>query len=244
MKSKLDLKPFIRNDNELFINKEAWRKINVDYSKLYEQLHPGPLFGTNLNESEIEDLKKQLRDEKTRLKEAISDAIEGLPLPLLPITEEDAKEDFNNLVKFNSRTLLRKNTLHTKAEYKYDLSDWYLSNSNVGRNSSNYFHQEARFAAKHVRFDSPFDSWNTKKIHQEFLEPLWTMKMDHINWHTLRECIVLRKYLASQFPPAVAKELYNLFEAKHILDFLWDGEIVWQDFMHQMQKLIMEQIQI
>ena len=45
------------------------------------------------------------------------------------------------------------------------------------------------------------------------------MKMDHVNWHTLRECIVLRKYLASQFPPAVAKELYNLFEAKHILDF-------------------------
>ena len=70
-----------------------------------------------------------------------------------------------------------------------------------------------------MRFDSPLDSWTTKKIHQEFLEPLWTMKMDHVNWHTLRECIVLRKYLASQFPPAVAKELYNLFEAKHVFDF-------------------------
>ena len=219
MKSKLDLKPFIRNDNELFINRENWQKINVKYSELYEQLHPPPLWPTNLNESEIENLKKQLRDEKTRLKEAISDAIDGLQLPLLPITEKDAKEDFNNLVKFNSRTLLRKNTLHTKAEYQYDLSDWYLSNSNVGRGASNYFHQEARFAAKHVRFDSPLDSWTIKKIHQEFLEPLWTMKMDHVNWHTLRECIVLRKYLASQFPPAVAKELYNLFEAKHILDF-------------------------
>ena len=106
MKSKLDLKEYIRNDNELFINRENWQKINVKYSELYEQLHPGPLFRTNLNESEVEKLKEQLRDEKTRLKEAISDAIDGLPLPLLPINEQEAKEDFNNLVKFNSRTLL------------------------------------------------------------------------------------------------------------------------------------------
>ena len=218
---KLDLKKFIRNGNELFIGKEDWQDINRDYSTLYDQLHPSPLFPTNLNESEIEKLKKELRDEKTRLKEAISDAIDGLPLPLLPITEGEAKEDFNDLVKFNTRTLLRKNSIHTKAKYlkKYKLSNWYISNSNVGRHASNYFHQEARFAAKHWKFDSPLESWTTKKIHQEFLEPLWTMKMDHINWHTLRECIVLRKYLASQFPPAVAKELYNLFGAKHVLDF-------------------------
>ena len=216
-----NLKKYIRNGNELFIDKKNWQDINVNYSKLYEQLHPGPLFPNNLNESEIEDLKEKIRNEKRIIKAAISDAIDGLPLPLLPITEEEAIKDFQDLEKFNSRTLLRKNSLHTKAEYseKYKLSDWYLSNSNVGRDSSNYFHQEARFSAKHVRFDSPLDSWTIKKIHQEFLEPLWTMKMDHINWHTLRECIVLRKYLASQFPPAVAKELYNLFEAKHVFDF-------------------------
>ena len=123
VKSKLDLKPFIRNGNELFIDRKDWQEINVDYSKLYEQLHPGPLWPINLNESEIEDLKEKLRNEKTRLKEAISDAIDGLPLPLLPINEQEAKEDFINLVKFNSRTLLRKNSLHTKAEYskKYKL---------------------------------------------------------------------------------------------------------------------------
>ena len=120
---KLDLKPFIRNDNELFIDRKDWQEINVNYSKLYEQLHPPPLWPTNLNESEIEKLKEDLRDEKRRLKEAISDAIDGLPLPLLPINEEEAIKDFKDLVKFNSRTLLRKNSLHTKAEYRYDLSD-------------------------------------------------------------------------------------------------------------------------
>ena len=92
-----------------------------------------------------------------------------MPLPLLPITEEEAKEDFDNLVRFDTRSLLRKNDIHTKAEYKYEASNWYISNSNIGRNSSNYFHQEARYHAKHWKFDSPVDSWTQKKIHLEFL---------------------------------------------------------------------------
>ena len=187
----LNLRSFVVN-GELIIDKYHWLELNSSYSK-------------------------------QELKDAISDAIDGLPLPLLPITEKQAKEDFEKLVKFNTKTLLRKPEfdLHTKAEYskKYKLSNWYISNSNTGRYASNYFHQEARFAAKHTKFDSPLDSWTIKKIHQEFLEPLWTMKMVQVNTHMLRECIVLRKYLASQFPPAVAKEIYNLFEAKHIYDF-------------------------
>ena len=58
---------------------------------------------------------------KDELKFAISDAIEGLPLPLLPITEEEAKEDFIRLVRFDSRKLLRKSELFTKAPYRYKL---------------------------------------------------------------------------------------------------------------------------
>ena len=156
---------------------------------------------------------------KDELKDAISDAIEGLPLPLLPITENDAKEDFARLKRFDTRKLLKKQSLFTKAEYQYDLSNWYFNNALVGRACSNYFHQEARWHAKHARFSSPVASWTEKKLHKEFLGPLWSMKMEQVNDHALRESIVLRKYIASQFPPAVAKELYNLFDAKHVFDF-------------------------
>ena len=96
-----NLKKYIRNGNELFIDKKNWQDINVNYSKLYGQLHPGPLFPNNLNESEIEDLKEKIRNEKRIIKAAISDAIDGLPLPLLPINEQEAKEDFDNLVIFS-----------------------------------------------------------------------------------------------------------------------------------------------
>ena len=212
---KLDLKKYIRlngGKEELFIDKEPWQALNVKYRELSDQLKEA-------DDSKVEDLKKKIKEEKRIIKEAISDAIDGLPLPLIPITEDQAKKDFDKLSRFDSRQLLKKSPLYTKVKYKYGLSNWYISNALVGRDSSNYFHQEARYHAKHWKFDSPVDSWTQKKIHLEFLEPLWTMKMPLVNWHSLRECIVLRKYLASQFPPAVAKELYNLFDAKHVFDF-------------------------
>jgi hypothetical protein len=153
------------------------------------------------------------------LKDAISDTIDNLDLPLVKYTEEDAKQDFEELVKFNDRTLLTKDSLYAKADYKYELSHWYIKNSTVGRVSSNYFHQFARWKVQHARHTSPYRSWTIKKFHQTFLNPLWTLNMSEVNNKTLRMCIQLRMYMAAQYPPAVAKTLYNLFEAKDVLDF-------------------------
>ena len=153
------------------------------------------------------------------LKDAISDTIDNLDLPLVNYTEEDAKQDFEELVKFNDRTLLTKDSLYAKADYKYELSHWYIKNSTVGRVSSNYFHQFARWKVQHARHTSPYRSWTIKKFHQTFLNPLWTLNMSEVNNKTLRMCIQLRMYMAAQYPPAVAKTLYNLFEAKDVLDF-------------------------
>ena len=141
------------------------------------------------------------------LKDAISDTIEGLPLPLFPITEKEAKEEFEELVKFDARTLLTKDNLYSKADYKYELSHWYLKNSVVGRKSSNYFHQLARWRVQHARHTSPYRSWTIKKFHQTFLNPLWTLSMPEVNSKYLRMCIQMRMYMAAQYPPAVAKSL-------------------------------------
>ena len=157
--------------------------------------------------------------DRQELKDAISDAIEGLEIPLIEITEEDAKQDFDELAKFDARTLLNKDNLYAKADYKYELSHWYLKNSVIGRKSTNYFHQLARWKVGHAKHVSPYRSWTIKKFHQTFLNPLWTLDMLEVNNKTLRMCIQMRMYMAAQYPPAVAKSLYNLFEAKDILDF-------------------------
>ena len=153
------------------------------------------------------------------LKDAISDTIDNLDLPLVKYTEQEAKENFDELAKFDARTLLTKDSLYAKANYKYELSHWYIKNSTVGRVSSNYFHQFARWKVQHARHTSPYRSWTIKKFHQTFLNPLWTLNMSEVNNKYLRMCIQMRMYMAAQYPPAVAKSLYNLFEAKDVLDF-------------------------
>ena len=102
---KLDLKSFITANGELIIDKANWQKINVNYTKLYDELNPPNPLDAKPSEDRAKKLKEKIRKEKTRIKAAISEAIVGLPLPLLPITEEEAKEDFKNLVEFDTRTL-------------------------------------------------------------------------------------------------------------------------------------------
>lgn len=48
---------------------------------------------------------------------------------------------------------------------------------------------------------------------------LWTLGYSSVDQSTLRNCIALRKYIASQFRPSAAKSIYDEFQAKNVLDF-------------------------
>ena len=156
------------------------------------------------------------RDE---IKEAISEVIQDLPLPLLEFTEEEVREDFKNLKNLDTKSLLFKGKLHSKCDYRYPLSSWYVNNTMIGRKSSKYFHQRARWKVQHARYISPYRAWTEKKFHKTFLNPLWTLEYNKVNRKSLRQSIEMRMYVAAQFPPAVAKTVYDLFESKNVLDF-------------------------
>jgi hypothetical protein len=51
------------------------------------------------------------------------------------------------------------------------------------------------------------------------LNALWTLKVKEVTSETLRACIAMRKYIASQFRPSAAKALYDHFNAECVLDF-------------------------
>jgi len=153
------------------------------------------------------------------IKEAISEVIKDLPLPLEKITEEEAKKDFDELVRFDSRKLFNKGYLLTKAEYRYKLSNWFMKNSLVGKKSSNYFHQLARWKTEHSKNPSPYRAWTETKFHPTFSRALWSLNLERVDNKTLRQSIQMTKYMASQYPPAVAKGIYNMFGGKNVLDF-------------------------
>ena len=159
--------------------------------------------------------------EKEEIKNAISDAIEKykLPMPLRHICVDDACEDFARLQEFNCTDLIKKGTTFTRYSYSRPLGDEYISSSNIGNKSSDYFHQYNRYCCDSINAPSPYRTWYTKKFRMTFLNALWTLKVREINNSVFRTALALRKFISSQFRPTAAKAIYQRYGAKNVLDF-------------------------
>lgn len=135
------------------------------------------------------------------------------------ISFDDAKNDFNTLEKLDTKTLIKTGDIFSRYNYKWDLGSEYIDSSNTGNKSSNFFHQELRYKCDSINAPSPYRTWNEKKFFYTLLNGLWTLKPKQINSDTIRSCIALRKYIASQFRPSAAKVIYEKFNSKKVLDF-------------------------
>lgn len=180
----------------------------------------------NLEKTEIEidknywaDLQKKYTKEE--IKQAISETIEefNLKMPLNKLTFEEAESSFIELLNLNTLTMIKSGDIFTRYEYKHDMSHYYIEQIKTGNNSSNYFQQYNRFLCDSINAPSPYRSWYISKFRQGILNALFTLKFKEINNTKLRSAISLRKYIASQFKPSVAKCIYELFDAKNVLDF-------------------------
>lgn len=131
----------------------------------------------------------------------------------------DAIQDFNNLKNTNCLNLIKEDDIFSRYEYKWELGRKYIDSCNIGNKSSNYFHQDLRYKCDSINSPSPYRTWHTKKFFFTLLNGLWSLKVKEVNVDTLRTCVAMRKYIASQFRPSAAKCLYEHFNAKRVLDF-------------------------
>lgn len=171
------------------------------------------------NEKEWSDILIQYPKPENEIKEIIWEKTRKFDVPLVDICEQDATEDFEKLKNLNTPTLIKKGKLFSRYEYKWELGETYIDSCNIGNKSSNYFHQDLRYKCDSINSPSPYRTWHNKKFFLTLLNALWTLKVKEVTSDTLRTCIAMRKYIASQFRPSAAKALYDHFKAKHVLDF-------------------------
>ena len=157
--------------------------------------------------------------DKEYIKEMISDAIDQLPMPMRTITKEEAMDAFQSLKDLDEQSLFIDTPFFSRYDYKYDSTDTIIKSSSVGNKASDYFHQENRWKCDSINAPSPYRSWYIKKFRMTMLNALWSLKGTKVDTKTLRSCIALRKYIASQFRPSAAKAVYNKFESVNVLDF-------------------------
>lgn len=178
-------------DQEISISKKSWAKLNKRYTK----------------KEIIKELADLILEKEVKL-------------PLRYITKKDAKNDFCNLTNYNTNSIIRRGETFTRYDYDYRISNLYLApNITVGNKASDYFQQENRFLCDSINAPSPYRTWNTKKFLYTLLPALWTLKCKEVNSNVLRTLLSLRKYVASQFRPVIAKTIYTMFNSKKVLDF-------------------------
>lgn len=140
-------------------------------------------------------------------------------VPTAEITLEEAIKDFGELKTLDTTPLIKTGELFSRYEYKWELGNKYIDSCNIGNKSSNYFHQDLRYKCDSINSPSPWRNWNEKKFFFTLCNALWSLKVKEVTSETLRSCIALRKYIASQFRPSAAKTIYDHFKAKNVLDF-------------------------
>jgi 16S rRNA G966 N2-methylase RsmD len=138
---------------------------------------------------------------------------------LKDIELHDAISEFDELKKLDTKKLIKEGETFSRYEYNWDIGPKYIDSCNIGNKSSNYFHQELRYNCDSINSPSPYRTWNDKKFFFTLLNGVWSLKLKEINSETLRTCIAMRKYIASQFRPSAAKTLYEHFSSENVLDF-------------------------
>ena len=161
--------------------------------------------------------------EKEDVVEALAECLHTYPCPIPEISEEDTLKSLNKLkgVQFNDILVEGKWFPRNENQYNYPLTDLYFKKDNSGNNASNGFHIENRWKVDWVRTPSGWRTWQTVKGIKTIVRAFYTLEqvLTKVDLQSIRMATTLRKYVASQFKPSIAKGFYDYFKSVNVLDF-------------------------
>ena len=197
-----------------------------------------------MDQQTFETITNEIGKEKFREDLAQYIADNRPKFPLKEISYEAMRQAFKSLQKqdvwefVKPVELLEKNVKEKYDDYKYNFKDHGLGIIDAPSNFndiSNYFHQHLRLNCGSFGFKAPIDVWEngTAKDIWRCLGPIWRgingMKPVEVDGKTeLRggrlddksyiSAFRLGTYIATQFKPNVAKTIYQMTNAKRVLD--------------------------
>ena len=209
----------------------------IDYLKQYADENGLPI----MDQQSFEKITNDIGRDQFRLD--LSEYIEKYrpKFPLKKITLDDVRTSFYDLQKQDISTYCNTNDNNVKEkydDYKYNYKDYGLgviSAPSTYNSVSNYFHQELRLNCSSYSFKAPLDVWqngNAKDIWR-CLGPIWRginnmktvlvegkeeLRGGKLSEASYMSAFRLGTYIATQFKPVVAKAIYDMTNAKTVLD--------------------------
>ena len=209
----------------------------MEYLKQYANENKLPI----IDQIAFERITNDIGRDKFRLD--LADYIEKYRpvFPLKKITLDDVRNSFHDLQKQDIGTYCNtndNNVMEKYSDYKYNYKDYGLgviSAPSTYNNVSNYFHQELRLNCSSYSFKAPLDVWynGTAKDIWRCLGPIWRginnmktvlvegkeeLRGGQLSEASYMSAFRLGTYIATQFKPNVAKTIYQLTNAKKVLD--------------------------
>jgi hypothetical protein len=212
----------------------------MEYLKKYLNENKLPIMNQNVFEKITNDIGK----EQFRLDLAEYIAKERPPFPLKNISELEMQQSFNDLKNQDvwkyciPKEQIQKEVFEKYDDYKYPFSKYGLGlidAPSIFNNISNHFHQYLRLNCSGYSFKSPIDVWNngTAKDIWRCLSPMWRginemkkvvvegkeeLRGGELSESSYIDSFRLGTYIATQFKPNVAKAIYEITDAKKVLD--------------------------
>ena len=197
-----------------------------------------------LDNKTFESMNAEYGKEEMRKNLADYIATERPVFPLKEISEDTMRECFYNLQKFDTNSIcipreqVDKEVFEKYDDYKYPYSECGLGLINgpsTYNDVSNYFMQDLRLECSSYGFRAPKEVWENGDAYDiwKCLGPIWRgingMKPVEVDGKTeLRGGVLndksymsafrLGTYIATQFKPNVAKTIYQMTNAKRVLD--------------------------
>ena len=161
--------------------------------------------------------------EKEDIIDELAKCLWTYPCPIPKISDEQTRDSFNKLkgVRYNDVLIDGKWFPRNDRKSNYKLDERYFKRDNTGNNASNKFHIENRWKVDWTRTPSGYKTWQTIDGIKTIVRAFFTLDkvLLEVNEQTLRMATTLRKYVASQFKPSIAKAFYDYYKSKNVLDF-------------------------
>ena len=161
--------------------------------------------------------------EKETVVEELSKVLHTYPCPIPEITKAGTLKSLNKLkgIKWPDLLIEKEWFPRNERESDYPLSKKYFKRDNKGNNASNPFHVENRWKVDWNRMPSGWKTWQTVDGIKTIVRAFWTLEqvLTKVDIQSIRMATTLRKYVASQFKPSIAKAFYDYFKSENVLDF-------------------------
>ena len=161
--------------------------------------------------------------EKDEVVDELAKCLHTYPCPIPQITEEESLRSLKRLKGVKWPDILMEDFWFPRNEQKskYILSPKYFKRDNKGNNASNPFHIETRWKVDWTRTPSGWKTWQTIDGIKTIVRAFWSLEkvLTKVDLQSIRMATTLRKYVASQFKPSIAKGFYDYFRSGNVLDF-------------------------